>query len=1077
MSKAVPTLDPDQRSVVEHPGGPLLVLAGPGTGKTTTLVEAIVERIEQRGVDPSSVLALTFSRKAAEQLRDRVTARLGRTVASPVSSTFHSFAYQLVRRFTPAELYTAPLRLLNAPQADVMIRELLEIHRGALPWPPGLSAAVNTRGFAREVAGVISRAREKGADHEQLLAIGRAEQIPEFEAAGVFLAHFLDNLDDHGATDYPDLVRRAVIEAETHRAELREQFSHVFVDEYQDTDPGQVALLQALAGDGGNLVAVGDPHQSIYGFRGAEVRGILDFPTEFPTDRGSRADVVVLGTTRRFGEQILTAATRISAGLPWEGGIPLEVAQRFGSPRVEPGTPPGRVEVRTFDTERAEAEHIADLLRRAHLEDGVAWSDMAVLVRSGRATLPVLRRLLSGAGVPVEVAADEIPLSEEQGVAPLFDALGVVIGAAAEDPIVPSPEIAQHLLTSPLCGIQAVELRGLGRALRQREVAAAIAEHRSPATSAELLAHALVHPDDFEGIDQELSARARALADLIAATAARMLDGATVEDLLWQLWSATEWGARLRAQVLRGGVSARRAHRDLDAICALFDMAAKAEDQRGRTSAANFLVEVRSQQIPGDSLADKGVRGDSVRLLTAHRSKGLEWPLVVVAHVQDGGWPDVRTRATLLGADRLGADEYGHLILTPQISTSAMLAEERRLFYVACTRARERLVVTAVSSASEDGDQASRFLDELMGLAPDDSDPESRPVRLPVPHTIGRPRRPLTLAGLVAELRRTVADPATPQALAEAAARRLKALSQQEADGRPLVPAADPEHWWGTHERSHSATPVRPADQPVRLSASTVTAIADCPAKWFLEREAGGATFSNQAAAFGNVIHKLAEHVAGGDLAEAEVDDLMVLVDEVWDQLPFRTPWSREKEREEARAAIERFLAQHRSPGGREVRGTEGEFKLSSTLPDGSEVIVRGFADRVEIDADGLVHVVDLKTSKKSPTGKEVAEHPQLGIYQYAVNNGAFAHVVGPHARAGGAELWQLRDSKEARPRIQAQAEQKPDEDGWLLAERQMAETVAVIRAEEFAAKPGAHCRYCPFQSMCPATTSAGVIS
>src|SRR5690606_6383225 len=181
---AVPTLDAAQQSVVDHRGGPLLVLAGPGTGKTTTLVEAIVDRIERRGADPASVLALTFSRKAAEQLRDRVTARLGRTVASPLAMTFHSFAYGLVRRFTPAELYTAPLRLLTAPQADVMMHELLEMHRDRLGWPTSLGEAVHTRGFAREVAAVLGRAREKGADHEELLRLGRDNpSAPELLAA------------------------------------------------------------------------------------------------------------------------------------------------------------------------------------------------------------------------------------------------------------------------------------------------------------------------------------------------------------------------------------------------------------------------------------------------------------------------------------------------------------------------------------------------------------------------------------------------------------------------------------------------------------------------------------------------------------------------------------------------------------------------------------------------------------------------------------------------------------------------------------------------------------------------------
>ena len=239
----IPTLDKHQQRVVDHPGGPLLVLAGPGTGKTTTLVEAIVRRIDE-GASPDQVLALTFSRKAAEQLRDRVTARLGRTMSTGLSSTFHSFAYGLVRRYSPTELYAAPLRLLSAPEQDVVLQELLTDNPESVVWPDGLRAAVGTRGFAREVHAVLSRARERGLDPDQLVALGRAERVPEFEAAGLFLQQYLDVLGDQSAIDYPDLIARAVIEAQVHRDELRARFTHVFVDEYQDTDPGQVALLR-----------------------------------------------------------------------------------------------------------------------------------------------------------------------------------------------------------------------------------------------------------------------------------------------------------------------------------------------------------------------------------------------------------------------------------------------------------------------------------------------------------------------------------------------------------------------------------------------------------------------------------------------------------------------------------------------------------------------------------------------------------------------------------------------------------------------------------------------------------------
>ena len=132
---------------------------------------------------------------------------------------------------------------------------------------------------------MLSRAREKGLDGEELQRLGEANGLPEFVAAGAFLEQYLTVLDGRGAVDYSDLIRRATIEATLHRDELRAAYAHVFVDEYQDTDTGQVALLRAIAGDGRDLVVVGDPHQSIYAFRGAEVRGLLDFPTDFPRRR------------------------------------------------------------------------------------------------------------------------------------------------------------------------------------------------------------------------------------------------------------------------------------------------------------------------------------------------------------------------------------------------------------------------------------------------------------------------------------------------------------------------------------------------------------------------------------------------------------------------------------------------------------------------------------------------------------------------------------------------------------------------------------------------------------------------
>jgi len=1053
---APPALDDDQRRVVDHPGGPLLVLAGPGTGKTTTLVEAIVDRIEHRGADPSSVLALTFSRKAAEQLRDRVTARLGRTLSSPISSTFHSFAYGLVRSHAPAELYAAPLRLLSAPEQDVLIQELLTGPE-ALTWPEPLRAAVRTRGFAAEVQAVLARAREKGLDPVDLAELGRSSGEDAYVVAASFMQRYLVVLDDMSAVDYADLIRRAVGIAEHNRDELRTRYSHVFVDEYQDTDPSQVALLHALAGDGRNLVVVGDPDQSIYGFRGADVNGILRFPSAFPATTGEPAPVVALRTTRRFGSRLLTASQTVAASIGARGDIARSDWEAFRSPTAAPSdVGHGWVEVTTFDTARAETEHLADLLRRAHLEHDVPWSEMAVLVRSGRSSLPALRRSLSAAGVPVEVASDDTPLVREPAVMPLLAALRIVVDAGVDDPTDPrfvAVDRVEELLTSPVGGLDATDVRALARALRAREKERAAQAGEAAASSRELLRRSVLDPPLLDGVGGSHGAAARRLADLLVRANTVLDGGGTTEEVLWVLWSGTDWGRRLRAATRHGGNAARFAHRDLDALCALFEAAAKAEEQRGHTSVQSFLDTLTAQEIPADTLADRGVRGDAVRLLTAHRSKGLEWRLVVVAHVQDGSWPDLRRRGSLLHPDRIG--RHG---LLPQVSTASMLAEERRLFYVACTRARERLVVTAVASPDDEGEQPSRFVHELG--------------RDPV-HKVGRPPRPLSMPGLVAELRRTVADPEKPGALRRAAASRLARLAAAEVGGRPVAPQADPATWWGMRRLSSSDRPLRQPEEPVVVSASMLQSLLDCPAKWFLEREAGGERVSTSSQGFGTVVHAIADRLATGELTAD--DDVMALVDEVWDQMDFRTPWSREREREAVAAAIQRFV-RWQDGGTRRFLDTEVPVDAVVTLPDGQVVRLHGYADRLEIDADGRVWVVDLKTGKYPPTDKSVADNPQLGLYQLAVDNGAADAIVGAPSVSGGAELVHLRVGDEL-PKVQVQPPQ-PQVDGATTVQRQLMQIARAVRAEDLVARPEQTlCQRCAFVPICPAHAAGSVLS
>ncbi|MFJ8208604.1 ATP-dependent helicase [Streptomyces sp. NPDC096033] len=1110
---APPVLDAAQQAVVDHTGGPLLVLAGPGTGKTTTLVEAAAARVEA-GTDPARILILTFSRKAAVELRDRAALRLGGARA-PQATTFHSFCYGLVRAHQDHELFADPLRLLSGPEQDVMVRTLLDGQRRlrSIRWPEDLRAALTTRGFADEVRAVLARARELGLGPTALAAFADRIGRPDWKAAAAFLSEYLDVLDLQGSLDYAELVHRAVLLAEE-TPSLSSSYDVIYVDEYQDTDASQLRLLRALNGPAGTLVAFGDPDQSIYAFRGADINNTLDFETSFP---GAR--VRALTTGRRSDANLLAATRLLTTRMP----VPRLPAAAVRAHRdLAPTREGGRVEVFTYPTAGAELDNIADILRRAHLEDGVPWQDMAVLVRSGGRTLPAMRRALIAAGVPAETDTTATALRHEPAIAPLLTALRITATAATTptppaadqattgptaagpdvDPDGSTPgaegrelarevgaggrdlppggpatgtadaapgeaapptrtaggegwvgvEAAVELLSSPLGGMDAADLRRLGRALRDEERAAGVAV---PAPSDVLLARALAEPERLTAHDPAYARGAQRLGLLLRKTRELLQGGGTAEEALWALWDGTPWPQRLERQARRGGPAGRNADRDLDAVCALFDNAARAEERTGGRGALNFLEQLEAEDIAADTLAGRTVRSDAVRLMTAHRSKGLEWGLVVVAGVQEGIWPDLRRRGSLLEADRIGRDG-----LAEPLTPGALLAEERRLFYVAATRARHRLVVTAVKAPAEDGDQPSRFLTEL-GVEPKD--------------VTGRPRRPLAVPALVAELRATTVDPDASPALRDAAARRLARLAALTDDeDRPLVPAAHPQRWWGLYEPTASTVPLRDRDRPVTLSGSALDQLANtCSLQWFLGREVKADAPSTAAQGFGNVVHVLADEVASGR-TPADLDVLMERLDSVWDALAFDAPWKSRQEKDNARAALERFLRWHTTDrGGRTAVATEHDFDV--TLDAGEYAVrIRGSMDRVEADPQGRAYVVDFKTGKGAPTRDEVARHPQLAVYQLAVREGAVDEVFGRRPEPGGAELVQLRqgaakrDGGEGVPKVQAQEALSPGSSGEWVGDL-LATAAGRVLDERFAPATGEHCKRCSFRSSCSA--------
>ncbi|WSK42445.1 ATP-dependent helicase [Micromonospora maris] len=1073
--------DAGQAEVVAHTDGPMLVLGGPGTGKTSTLVEAVASRVAE-GVDPERILVLTFSRRGAADLRHRIEARIAadgqRVLREPLVRTFPAYAFGLLRRAAAERGEPSP-RLLTGPEQDLIIRELLDVvgeEPGDDPvgWPEDLRPALRTRAFAAQLRDLLMRAAERGVGPVELARLGEKLGRADWPAAARFLREYvavlaLRDVANRGSVAYDpaELVRAAtgmLRDDPELLAVERRRLAYVYVDELADTDPAQHDLLETVAGGGLTLVAFADPDSSTYAFRGADPTGVTTFAHRFRTASGAPAAQVLLTTSYRCGERLLAASARL--------------ARRLRGPaahrrmRPVPGTPPGSMEIHTFRSATSEAAWLAHALREAHLLGGLPWARMAVLVRSTGRQLPTLRRALHAAGVPTVVHGEDLPLHLQPAVAPLL-----LLLRCALEPDRLDEEAAVALLHSPLGGADPLAERRLRQGLRALALAGG---DRRP--SGELIVEALRDPAELAGVERRWAEPAQTVAGLLAVareTAAR--PGATAEDVLWAVWRASGLAELWSAALTRGpsvageGDLARRrraeaADRDLDAVMVLFDAAARFTDRLPGARTEVFLDHVLGQELPADTLAPTADRGDAVRLLTAHAAKGLEWDLVAVAGVQEGVWPDLRLRGSLLGSERLvdvlaGRADGAGTVATLVGQTSALLDEERRLFHVAVTRARRRLLVSAVASASVGGDdhdeQPSRFLYELgLSDTPTDEasdneagDSEASNGEAGGPRTlpVSRPPRALTLPALVAELRTALVDPAAPLARRRAAAAELARL------GAAGVSGAHPDDWWGLRPLSDDR-PLVDEGKPVRVTPSGMESALRCSLRWLLERH-GGSSPASAAQGVGNLVH------AAAMLAEDARADRSALLEYVaarFDAIELAARWMVGPERARAEAMVDKLL-RWLAANPRRLLAIEHEFAVRLDDPHRPVDLV-GRVDRLEVDEDGRLVVIDLKTGKSTTvTEREVVEHPQLGAYQAAVEAGAFAEFGD---ESGGAALVQLgTGARDAREQSQPPATDGP-EAGWATAlVRRTADTMA---ASTFAAVANSKCRVCPVRTSCP---------
>ena len=986
-----------QLTAIAHRGRPLIITGGPGSGKTTTLIESAISRINE-GQDPNSILLLTFGRERAAELRDEIALRTSQTMLEPLARTFHALAFSILKSAGHNPI------LLSGPEQESWIRQLVE----GIQWPDALKPALQTRGFIRELRDLILRATERGWLPDDLEANGKKYQEEFWIAASKFWRSYIGTLilvdADHGEPrerlDSAELVWRA---ANTARHGFKNQFKTILVDEFQECDKAQRALLKNLIPDIPNfdLVLACDPFTTVGRFRGADPDGLNEALVIYQTV----GDIVHLSENFRASSAVHLLLERIGGEFPKAPDIQSSSAANAGAVIVE-----------CFTDGANEAAFIADKLQRAHLEAGLKWSEMSVIFRSP-AQSSAVRSALMRSGIPV--AGELQVLADNASISPFLLLAESAINGDLDF------ATAENLLTSEFGGADSISLRRI-----RRELVAKYSE-KTGLTGSELICKAITD-GQFEIPSGQALIRLHELFSIAERVAKKK--SSQPEDLLWAIWSNAKTNDNellsdaWRTRALKGGIRGANADRDLDAMLQLFESARRFGQRFKYANLGQFFKDIRKSEIAGDVITAKGQRPDVVELLTPFSAKGREWKLVVVAAVQEGIWPNLRIRGSLLGSERLAErDRHPDLaaVELELVAKSAVEVDELRLFYAAISRASEQLIITAVD---REEDQPSTYFEIAYQFVNPELDPESK--RLPAVAI-----NQLNSANLVAKLRQQLMKDSDVKA-----AQTLKALSEAGIKG------ANPEDWYGAKPIA-STEPAITVDKLIRVSPSGVEKFDECQLRWFLETH-GGQDGNTTAQLIGTVIHKFAELAESGN---TNLDQQIELLKSNWRLVDPETGWISKSSMGRAVLMLKRFYQYRQSiADNRTFKQAEASFNIQV-----GRATITCKIDRIETTIDGKLYVVDFKTGKTDISKEKARTDAQMQIYQYAVGKELETEV------AGASLVYLNHDLKGIKTR-----DQDPiDPEG---VKERIERTAIQMGGNTYLAIKNKNCQFCNVASSCP---------
>ena len=648
-------LNEQQRAAVVHAGGPLLIVAGAGSGKTRVLTHRIAHLLATRHVHPGEILAITFTNKAAGEMKERVEQLIGPRANAMWVLTFHSACVRILRRESKRLGFTSSFSIYDgADSKRLMALVCRDLDLDPKQYPP------------KSFSAKVSNLKNELVDEDTFAA--QAENPFEKKLAEAYVL-YQSRLREANALDFDDIIMTTVslLQAFPDVAEhYRRRFRHVLVDEYQDTNHAQYTLVRELVGPGGpedhpaELCVVGDADQSIYAFRGATIRNILQFEEDYP-----QARTILLEQNYRSTQTILTAANAV---------IERNASRRPKNLWTEAGDGPV-ITGYVADQEHDEAQYIAEEIDRLTDAGDARPGDVAVFYRTN-AQSRVFEEIFIRVGLPYKVVGG-VRFYERKEVRDVLAYLRVL--ANPEDVV-------------PLRRILNVPKRGIGDRAEAMLDALALREKIS-------FAAALRRVDEAYGMAARSTNAVRRFNDLLEELRTVVESGAGPATVLEAVLERTGYLAELQASTDPQDETRVENLQELAAVALEYEQERTAEAEEGSQTPAtpgtlaDFLERVAlvadSDQIPDD---EEG--GGVITLMTLHTAKGLEFPVVFLTGMEDGVFPHMRA-----------------------LGQTKELEEERRLAYVGITRARERLYVTRSTMRSAWGQPSynppSRFLEEI----------------------------------------------------------------------------------------------------------------------------------------------------------------------------------------------------------------------------------------------------------------------------------------------------------------------------------------------------------------------------